>query len=90
MESSIRKAASAVMDVLSPNQPESPETVGRNVGRIEEIQGVVIEAVFPDMLPEINNAIVVEQRSQSETNDPSLPQSGQQEGPVTRLEYVVS
>src|SRR3954451_23299214 len=32
----------------------------RNVGRIEEIQGVVIEAVFPDQLPEINSAIIVE------------------------------
>src|SRR5829696_5906643 len=32
----------------------------RNVGRIEEIQGVVIEAVFPDELPEINSAIIVE------------------------------
>jgi F-type H+-transporting ATPase subunit beta len=31
-----------------------------NVGRIEEIQGVVIEAVFPDQLPEINFAITVE------------------------------
>jgi F-type H+-transporting ATPase subunit beta len=31
----------------------------RNVGRIEEIQGVVIEAVFPEQLPEINSAIVV-------------------------------
>ncbi len=31
----------------------------RNVGRIEEIQGVVIEAVFPDKLPEINHAIRV-------------------------------
>jgi F-type H+-transporting ATPase subunit beta len=30
-----------------------------NVGRIEEIQGVVIEAVFPDTLPEINHAIRV-------------------------------
>ncbi|MGO9903219.1 MAG: F0F1 ATP synthase subunit beta, partial [Solirubrobacteraceae bacterium] len=30
-----------------------------NVGRIEEIQGVVIEAVFPDKLPEINFAIAV-------------------------------
>jgi len=30
-----------------------------NVGRIEEIQGVVIEAVFPDRLPEINHAITV-------------------------------
>ncbi len=33
---------------------------GRNVGRIVEIQGVVIEAVFPDELPEINHAILVE------------------------------
>jgi len=32
----------------------------RNVGRIEEIQGVVIEAVFPEKLPEIYSAIVVE------------------------------
>ncbi len=31
----------------------------RNVGRIEEIQGVVIEAVFPEKLPEINHAITV-------------------------------
>src|SRR5512135_287561 len=29
----------------------------RNTGRIEEIQGVVIEAVFPEKLPEINHAI---------------------------------
>src|SRR6201999_876834 len=34
-------------------------TEERNVGRIEEIQGVVIEAVFPDKLPEINHAILV-------------------------------
>jgi F-type H+/Na+-transporting ATPase subunit beta len=31
----------------------------RNVGRIEEIQGVVIEAVFPNKLPEINHAITI-------------------------------
>src|SRR5690349_19527674 len=31
-----------------------------NVGRIEETQGVVIEAVFPDELPEINNAITID------------------------------
>jgi F-type H+/Na+-transporting ATPase subunit beta len=31
-----------------------------NVGRIEEIQGVVIEAVFPGELPEINYAITVD------------------------------
>jgi F-type H+/Na+-transporting ATPase subunit beta len=35
-------------------------TATRNIGRIEEIQGVVIEAVFPDELPEINNAITVD------------------------------
>ena len=31
----------------------------QNIGTIEEIQGVVIEAVFPDKLPEINHAITV-------------------------------
>src|SRR3954451_3769750 len=36
---------------------------GRNTGRIEEIQGVVIEAVFPDQLPEINSAIYVERET---------------------------
>jgi F-type H+-transporting ATPase subunit beta len=35
-------------------------TQTKNVGRIEEIQGVVIEAVFPDELPEINHAITVD------------------------------
>jgi F-type H+-transporting ATPase subunit beta len=31
----------------------------RNVGRIEEVTGVVIEAVFHDKLPEINHAILI-------------------------------
>jgi F-type H+/Na+-transporting ATPase subunit beta len=35
-----------------------------NIGRIEEIQGVVIEAVFPDDLPEINHAITVDRGDQ--------------------------
>src|SRR6476469_8865831 len=39
---------------------DTAATKKRNVGRIEEIQGVVIEAVFPDELPEINHAIFVE------------------------------
>jgi F-type H+/Na+-transporting ATPase subunit beta len=38
----------------SEGEPEK-----KNTGRIEEIQGVVIEAVFPDKLPEINHAILV-------------------------------
>src|SRR5436305_5345922 len=35
-----------------------------NVGRIEEIQGVVIEAVFPDELPEINYALTIDRGEQ--------------------------
>jgi F-type H+-transporting ATPase subunit beta len=35
-------------------------TATKNIGRIEEIKGVVIEASFPDALPEINNAITVQ------------------------------
>jgi len=41
----------------------------RNVGRIEEIQGVVIEAVFPEKLPEINSAIVVEREDNPEEQE---------------------
>jgi F-type H+/Na+-transporting ATPase subunit beta len=41
-------------------ETETTETERKqNVGRIEEIQGVVIEAVFPDKLPEIYHAITV-------------------------------
>ncbi|MDO8213099.1 F0F1 ATP synthase subunit beta [Conexibacter sp. CPCC 206217] len=36
------------------------ETQTQHVGRIEEIQGVVIEAVFPNGLPHINNAITID------------------------------
>src|SRR6188472_1455415 len=42
------------------------KTEKRNVGRIEEIQGVVIEAVFPDKLPEINHAIIIEREDNPE------------------------
>src|SRR4051794_25182290 len=41
-------------------EPTATGKGDRNVGRIEEIQGVVIEAVFPDRLPEINHAITIE------------------------------
>jgi F-type H+-transporting ATPase subunit beta len=34
-------------------------TTEQNVGRIESIQGVVVEAVFPNKLPEINHAITI-------------------------------
>ena len=35
-------------------------TATKNIGRIEEIKGVVIEASFPNGLPAINNAITVQ------------------------------
>ena len=38
----------------------------QNIGHIEEIQGVVIEAVFHDHLPEINHAITVARASGAE------------------------
>ena len=52
------------MDATTATEPSaaaSPSNGGaqRNVGRIEEIQGVVIEAVFSERLPEINHAITV-------------------------------
>src|SRR5258708_5472305 len=37
----------------------SATTEKQNVGRIEEIQGVVIEAVFPEKLPGIYNALAI-------------------------------
>src|SRR5580704_6875179 len=40
-------------------QPVNGNAAARNVGRIEEVQGVVIEAVFPERLPEIYHAILV-------------------------------
>src|ERR1700686_3599796 len=41
-------------------------TTATNLGYIEEIQGVVIEALFPDKLPEINHAITVRRASGDE------------------------
>ena len=41
------------------DEAPAAESRNENVGRIEAIQGVVIEAVFPDKLPEINHAIKV-------------------------------
>ena len=46
------------MASITESQSETQEQ-SQNVGTIEEIQGVVIEAVFSEKLPEINNAITV-------------------------------
>jgi F-type H+-transporting ATPase subunit beta len=45
------------MSATAESKEEQQEERRENVGRIEEVQGVVIEAVFPDKLPEINHAI---------------------------------
>src|SRR5438067_3600296 len=42
---------------LTEERETQAESREENIGRIEEIQGVVIEAVFPGKLPEINHAI---------------------------------
>jgi F-type H+-transporting ATPase subunit beta len=48
------------MEASTTERPQDATTdTKKNVGRIEEIQGVVIEAVFPDELPEIYSAIRV-------------------------------
>jgi len=47
------------MEASITERPTGADTDAKNVGRIEEIQGVVIEAVFPDKLPNIYNAIRV-------------------------------
>jgi F-type H+/Na+-transporting ATPase subunit beta len=44
---------------VTEEQQDTQQDGGANVGRIEEIQGVVIEAVFPEQLPEIFSALEV-------------------------------
>jgi F-type H+-transporting ATPase subunit beta len=44
-------------------------TTEQNVGRIEEIQGVVVEVVFPGKLPEINHALTVARPAAAEAEE---------------------
>ena len=48
---------------------ESNGSESTNVGRVEQITGVVIEASFPEELPEIYNALEVEIPSQHEEEE---------------------
>src|ERR1700692_3540701 len=62
------------MDASTATEPTAAQSANgeppqRNVGRIEEIQGVVIEAVFPDKLPEINHAITVARPAAAEREE---------------------
>jgi F-type H+-transporting ATPase subunit beta len=54
------------MAATTPTDQEQRRDGGHNVGRIEEIQGVVIEAVFPDELPEINSALLIQREDNPE------------------------
>ncbi len=49
-----------------------------NIGRIEEIQGVVLDVVFPDKLPEINHAITIARPKAAEAEEAEgiSPESG--------------
>jgi F-type H+-transporting ATPase subunit beta len=49
---------------------ERAEERTANTGRIEEIQGVVIEAVFPDKLPEINHALRIRRSEANKEEEP--------------------
>jgi F-type H+-transporting ATPase subunit beta len=51
----------------------------QNVGRIEEIQGVVIEAVFPDELPEINTALHVKRSAANREEEAEGISAGSEE-----------
>ena len=64
------------MDASTATEPTDrrtpPPTAGartRNTGRIEEIQGVVIEAVFEHRLPEINHAITIARSAANEEEE---------------------
>src|ERR687886_812229 len=54
------------MEAATTAQQDQRRDGDRNVGRIEEIQGVVIEAVFPDELPEINSALEIRREDNPE------------------------
>src|SRR3989442_104460 len=52
---------------VTEEQQSEEQGSERNVGRIEEIQGVGIDAVFTDHLPEIYSALTVARPDTAET-----------------------
>jgi F-type H+/Na+-transporting ATPase subunit beta len=63
------------MDATTASQPTGSTNASANgeakpnLGRIEEIQGVVIECVFEDRLPEINHAITIKRTAANEEEE---------------------
>jgi F-type H+-transporting ATPase subunit beta len=66
------------MEASTTERPAGAATGQKNVGRIEEIQGVVIEAVFPDKLPNIYNAIRVRLPEQAKAEEGVSAEAGAQ------------
>jgi F-type H+/Na+-transporting ATPase subunit beta len=66
------------MEASTEPRTEDDKTNGKhNVGRIEEIQGVVIEASFePDHLPEINHALEIERPEATKEEEQAGVSSG--------------
>src|SRR6185437_21448 len=60
----------------------------KNIGRVEQVTGVVIDAVFPDGLPEIYSAIVIESRGNDEGDNTELVCEVQQHLGDDRLRAV--
>src|ERR1044072_8361722 len=51
---------------------------GTNVGRVEQVTGVVVDAVFPDKLPEIYSAVKIEMAGDEDREAMELVCEGQQ------------
>src|ERR1700760_4790070 len=67
---------------------ENGNGAGQNVGRVEQVTGVVVDAVFPDGLPEIYSAIVIESRGNDEGENTRLVCEVQQHLGDDRLRAV--
>ena len=57
------------MEAATQSEKSEKNGSDQNVGRVEEIAGVVIEAVFPDDLPEINTALEADLDPQTGESD---------------------
>src|SRR3954453_9580824 len=57
---------------------ESNGANGSNVGRVEQVTGVVIDAAFPDQLPEIFSAVTIETGGDGDGEATQLVCEGQQ------------
>ncbi len=57
------------MEAATQSEQSEKNGDSQNVGRVEEIAGVVIEAVFPDDLPEINTALEADLDPQAGESD---------------------